>query len=152
MLHDLSHVTVYTLSRAGHHHISPQRIACEWPLLTTTSNCIVIRCLQQVTLMFMGTLGILATCFLLIHRTFYLYLFFWTVQSFNLHLRMLGTFNQHLPMILSDNSYSQRKPTSLLDTGMGGVPYFCAAEHEMCKVPRVNRCELQHVKSPWSSV
>ena len=38
-------------------------------------------------------------------------------------LRMLGTFNQHLPMILSDNYYSQRKPTSLLDTGMGGVPY-----------------------------
>ncbi len=49
--------------------------------------------------------------------------------------RMLGTFNsEHLPMILSDNYYSQRKPTSLLDTGMGGVPYFCAAEREMCPI------------------
>ena len=36
-------------------------------------------------------------------------------------VRMLGTFNQHLPMILSDEYYSHRKPTSLLDTGMGGV-------------------------------
>ncbi len=37
-------------------------------------------------------------------------------------------------MILSDNYYSQRKPTSLLDTGMSGVPYFCAAEREMCPI------------------
>ena len=49
-------------------------------------------------------------------------------------VRMLSTFNQHLPMILSDNYYSQRKPTSLLDPGMDDVPYFCAAEHEMCAI------------------
>ncbi len=48
--------------------------------------------------------------------------------------RMLGTFNQHLPMILFDNYYSQRKPTSLPNTDMGGVPYFCAAEREMCPI------------------
>ena len=48
--------------------------------------------------------------------------------------RMLGTFNQHLPMILSDNFYGQRKPASLLDTGMGDVPYFCAADREMCPI------------------
>ncbi len=46
---------------------------------------------------------------------------------------MFGTFNQQL-MILSDDYYSQRKPTSLLETGMGGVPYFGAAEHEMCPI------------------
>ncbi len=48
--------------------------------------------------------------------------------------RMLGTFNQHLPMILSHNYWCQRKPTSLVDTGMDGVPYFCAAEHEICPI------------------
>ncbi len=45
---------------------------------------------------------------------------------------MLGTFNQHLPIVLSNNYCSQRKPTSLLVTGMGVVPYFCAAELEIC--------------------
>ncbi len=30
--------------------------------------------------------------------------------------RMLGTFNQHLPMILSNNYWCQSKPTSLLGT------------------------------------
>ncbi len=40
----------------------------------------------------------------------------------------------HLLMILSDNYYSQRKPTSILDTDMGGVPYFCAAEREICPI------------------
>ncbi len=30
-------------------------------------------------------------------------------------VRMLGTFNQHLPMILSNNYWCQSKPTSLLD-------------------------------------
>ena len=34
--------------------------------------------------------------------------------------RMLGNFNQHLPIILSNNYWCQRKPTSLHDTGMGG--------------------------------
>ncbi len=49
-------------------------------------------------------------------------------------VRMLGTFNQHLPIVLSKNVCSQRKPTSLLDTGMGVVPYFSAAEREiLCK-------------------
>ncbi len=33
--------------------------------------------------------------------------------------RMLGTFNQHLPMILSNNYWHQSRPTSLHDTGMG---------------------------------
>ena len=37
---------------------------------------------------------------------------------------MLGTFNQHLLMILSNNCWYQSKPTSLHDTGMGvGPPY-----------------------------
>ncbi len=36
--------------------------------------------------------------------------------------RMLGTFNQHLPMILSNNYLHQSKPTSLHDTGMGVIP------------------------------
>ena len=31
------------------------------------------------------------------------------------HTRMLGTFNQHLPMILSNNYWDQSKPTSLHD-------------------------------------
>ena len=48
--------------------------------------------------------------------------------------RMLGTFNQHLPMIISHNYWCQRKPTSLPDTGMDGVPYCCAAEHEICPI------------------
>ncbi len=34
-------------------------------------------------------------------------------------LRMFGTFNQHLPMILSNSYWCQSKPTSLPDTGMG---------------------------------
>ena len=42
-------------------------------------------------------------------------------------LRMLGTFNQHLPMILSNNYWCQNKPTirptSLLGTGMGVIPW-----------------------------
>ena len=36
--------------------------------------------------------------------------------------RMLGTFNQYLPMILSNNYWHQSKPTSLHDIGMGVVP------------------------------
>ena len=36
--------------------------------------------------------------------------------------RMLGTFNQHMPMILSNNYWHQSKPTSLHDTAMGVVP------------------------------
>ncbi len=34
-------------------------------------------------------------------------------------VRILGTFSQHLPMILSDNYLHQSKPTSLDDTSMG---------------------------------
>ena len=34
---------------------------------------------------------------------------------------MLGAFNQHLSMILSNNYWCQSKPTSLLDTGMGVI-------------------------------
>ncbi len=37
--------------------------------------------------------------------------------------RMLGTFNQHLPLILSNNYWCQSKPTSLPDTSMGVVPW-----------------------------
>ncbi len=33
-------------------------------------------------------------------------------------LRMLGSFNQHLPKILSNNKWSQNKPMSLLDIGI----------------------------------
>ncbi len=34
---------------------------------------------------------------------------------------MLGAFNQHLPMILSNNYWCPNKPTSLLDTGKGVI-------------------------------
>ncbi len=39
-------------------------------------------------------------------------------------LRMMGTFNQHLPMILSDNYWFQSKSTSLLKACMGVIPPF----------------------------
>ena len=35
--------------------------------------------------------------------------------------RILGTFIQHLPMILSNNYLCQNKPTSLLNTGIGVI-------------------------------
>ncbi len=35
---------------------------------------------------------------------------------------MLDTFNQHLPMIFSNNYWHQSKPTSLHDTSMGVIP------------------------------
>ncbi len=37
-------------------------------------------------------------------------------------IRMLGTFNQHVPIILSNNYWCQSKPRSLLDTGMDVIP------------------------------
>ncbi len=65
--------------------------------------------------------------------------FAWEQQKEPLHpQRMLGTFNQYVPMILSNNYWCQSNPRSLLDTGMD--------------VPRVNRYELKHGKSPWTSV
>ncbi len=36
--------------------------------------------------------------------------------------RMLGTFHQYVPMILSNNYWCQSKPRSLLDTGMDVIP------------------------------
>ncbi len=38
-------------------------------------------------------------------------------------LRMLGTFNQHLPMILSNNYLCNSKPTSWIDTDMCVIPW-----------------------------
>ncbi len=37
-------------------------------------------------------------------------------------IRMLGTFNQQVPMILSNNYWCQSKTRSLLDTGMDVFP------------------------------
>ncbi len=44
-----------------------------------------------------------------------------TVCAIKSQQRMLGTFNQHLPIILSNNYWHQSKPTSLPDTGMGVI-------------------------------
>ena len=40
--------------------------------------------------------------------------------------RMLGTFNQEVPTILSNNDWCYSMPTSLLDTVAYVVSYFCA--------------------------
>ncbi len=77
-------------------------------------------------------------------------------------LRILGTFNQHLPTILSNNYWWQSKPTSFHETGIGVVDFTpsCLVHwleigkvgsckvFWLCKVPRVNRYELLHVKPP----
>ncbi len=35
-------------------------------------------------------------------------------------IRMLGTFNQHLPVVLPNNNWHQSKPTSIHNTGRSG--------------------------------
>ncbi len=48
--------------------------------------------------------------------------------------RMLGTFNQCMPMILSNKWGCHSYTKSLVGSDIGAVHWFCAVMHEMCPI------------------